>query len=140
MTFWILLLVAFLVEAIWEALKKILAPLVQWLQGKGFPVDQLGALIVALLLCFGLGSQVDFFAIMGIPLEIAFLGIVLTAILLSRGSNFIHDLIGAVEGLRQNYKTITYIDAGMGPEGEPPVAFVKIADKPAPEDEPGEVG
>ena len=129
--FLIIFVVAAIVEAVWESLKKIFAPAINWLENHGFPVDQVGAFLVALLICFGLGSRIDLFVLLGIPLEIAYLGVILTAVLLSRGSNFVHDLIGAVEGLRQNYKTITYTDAGMGPE----VAFVEIA-----EDEPGEVG
>jgi hypothetical protein len=106
--FLVLILVAAIVEAIWETLKKLLAPVVQWLDARGFPADQAGALIVALLICFGLGSRVDLFVMLGISLEVAYLGIILTAVLLSRGSNFIHDLIGTLSGLRENNNLIDF--------------------------------
>lgn len=106
--FLIIILVAAIVEAIWETLKKLLAPLVRWLDDRGFPADQMGALIVALLICFGLGSRVDLFILLGIPLEIAYLGIILTAVLLSRGSNFVHDFIGAVNGIKNEKKLIDF--------------------------------
>lgn len=94
--FLVVILVAALVEAIWEALKKVLAPVVDWLDYRGVPADQLGALLVALLVCLGLGGKADLFAMLNIPLEIAYVGSILTAILISRGSNFVHDLIGAL--------------------------------------------
>jgi len=109
--FLIIFVVAAIVEAIWETLKKLLAPLVRWLDDRGFPADQAGALIVALLICFGLGEQIDLFIMLGIPLEIAYLGIILTAILLSRGSNFIHDLIGTLNGIRES-KSLIDFEAG----------------------------
>jgi len=102
--FLIIFVVAALVEAVWESLKKLLAPLVRWLDSRGVPADQLGALLVALLICFGLGSKIDLFVMLDIPLEIAYLGIILTAVLLSRGSNFVHDLIGSLDGIRRGKK------------------------------------
>lgn len=109
--FLIIFVVAAIVEAIWETLKKLLAPLVRWLDDRGFPADQMGALIVALLICFGLGSRIDLFIMLGIPLEVAYLGIILTAVLLSRGSNFIHDLIGTLNGIRES-KSLIDFEAG----------------------------
>lgn len=116
--FLIIIVVAAIVEAIWETLKKLLAPLVRWLDSRGVPADQLGALVVALLICFGLGEQIDLFIMLGIPLEIAYLGIILTAVLLSRGSNFVHDLIGSLNNIRQAKKLNVlhkddYSNAGM---------------------------
>lgn len=106
--FLIVILVAAIIEAVWETLKKLLAPLVRWLDDRGFPADQLGALLVALLICLGLGSRVDLFVMLGIPLEVAYLGIILTAVLLSRGSNFIHDLLGTLNGIRESNKLIDF--------------------------------
>ncbi len=116
--FLIIIVVAAIVEAIWETLKKLLAPVVQWLDARGFPADQAGALLVALLICFGLGSKIDLFVMLDIPLEIAYLGIILTAVLLSRGSNFVHDLIGSLNNIRQAKKLNVlhkddYSNAGM---------------------------
>jgi len=109
--FLIIFVVAAIIEAVWESLKKLLAPLVGWLDGHGVPADQLGALVVALLICFGLGSKIDLFVMLGIPLEIAYLGVILTAVLLSRGSNFIHDLIGTLNGIRES-KSLIDFEAG----------------------------
>jgi len=116
--FLIIFVVAAIIEAVWESLKKLLAPLVGWLDGHGVPADQLGALVVALLICFGLGSKIDLFVMLGIPLEIAYLGVILTAVLLSRGSNFVHDLIGSLDAIRQVKKQEAlrngdYSNAGM---------------------------
>jgi hypothetical protein len=94
--FLVVVLVAALVEAVWEALKKVLAPAVDWLDYRGVPADQLGALLVALLVCLGLGGRADLFVMLNIPLEIAYVGSILTAVIISRGSNFVHDLIGAL--------------------------------------------
>lgn len=116
--FLIIFVVAAIVEAVWESLKKIFAPAINWLENRGFPVDQAGAFLVALLICFGLGSRIDLFVLLGIPLEIAYLGIILTAVLLSRGSNFVHDLIGSLDAIRQVKKQEAlrngdYSNAGM---------------------------
>lgn len=106
MTFWILLLVAFLVEAIWEALKPIFGGLVSRWQDRGIPVDRIAALIISLAICMGLGSMVDLFALLGLTIGIPYLGVLLTAIILARGSNFVHDLFGTIGGIMQNNKPL----------------------------------
>ena len=114
----LLVLVAALIEAVWEALKPALGGVVSHLQDRGVPVDRIAGLVLSLIVCLGIGSQVDLFALLGLTLGIPYLGLILTAIILARGSNFVHDLIGALDGVRQGNKLQlefqnNNIDAGM---------------------------
>lgn len=102
--FLILLIVAALIEAVWEALKPVLVPVVDWLDAKAVPADRLFALAISLVICLGIGSQVDLFVLLGLDIAISYLGVILSAIILARGSNFVHDLIGTLDGLRNNNK------------------------------------
>lgn len=80
----IIIMVALIAESVWETLK------MTWQQGK-ISIDRIGALIVALVLCVGV--RLDILALLGINATIPFLGVILTGVLISRGSNFIHDLL-----------------------------------------------
>jgi len=86
-----LLVVAAVVEAIWETCKML------WQKGK-LAVDLIGAVLLAILLC--IAASVDFFEFIGIPLCIPYLGKVLSGLLISRGANFVHDFLKLVEGLK----------------------------------------
>lgn len=79
-----ILIVALIAESIWETLKMI------WQQGK-ISIDRIGALIVSLVICFGV--RLDILSLLEINGKIPYLGIILTSILISRGSNFVHDLM-----------------------------------------------
>jgi hypothetical protein len=46
----------------------------------------------------------DFLVALGIPLQVPYLGIILTGILVSRGANFMHDLLGSVNAIYQSKK------------------------------------
>lgn len=78
-----LITIAILVEAIWENLKMV------WQNGK-LSVDRIGSLILGITIC--LFSKMDIFALLNIPLNIAYLGSIFTGIICSRGANFVHDL------------------------------------------------
>lgn len=80
----IIVMIALIAESVWETLK------MTWQEGK-ISIDRIGALVVALILCVGV--RLDILALLGINVTIPFLGIILTGILISRGSNFIHDLL-----------------------------------------------
>ena len=84
-----IILVAILVEAIWENCKMI------WSKGK-FSVNMIGALIVSILVCTLTG--VDIFPLIGLNISIPFIGSILTGIISSRGANFIHELIKRLKG------------------------------------------
>lgn len=79
-----LVVVAIIAESVWETLK------MTWQDGK-VKVDRVGALVVSMLIVFG--TRLDMLSLLGIETVIPFLGIILTGILISRGSNFIHDLL-----------------------------------------------
>ncbi|MCK9599223.1 MAG: hypothetical protein M0R06_09300 [Sphaerochaeta sp.] len=81
-------IIAFIVEAVWETLKMV------WQQGK-VSVDRIGALAVGLLVAFA--SGVDLFALVEVPLQVPYVGLALTGILISRGANFVHDLLKKIQ-------------------------------------------
>ncbi|MBS5937093.1 hypothetical protein [Clostridium sp.] len=80
----IILTVALIAESVWETLK------MTWQKGK-LCLDRVGALVVSLVICIDV--KLDMLTLLGIKTTIPFIGIVLTAILISRGSNFLHDLL-----------------------------------------------
>ena len=83
-----LIIIAILIEAIWENIKMI------WQNGK-VSVDMLGSLGLSVLIC--ILTRADIFPIVGISLIIPFIGSVLTGIIVSRGANFIHDLFTKIQ-------------------------------------------
>jgi len=78
-----LIIVAILVEAIWENLRKIR-------ENGEWSVNRCGALLLSILIC--LLANVDIFPIVGISISIPFVGAGLTGIIVSRGANFVNDL------------------------------------------------
>jgi len=84
-----LIIMAFLVEAIWETLKLL------WQDGKA-STSSVGALVVGILIAFTL--QVDIFIVIGFEPAIKTVGIICTGILISRGGNYIHDFIDRLGG------------------------------------------
>ncbi|TGY43339.1 hypothetical protein E5347_00585 [Clostridium sartagoforme] len=80
----IILTVALIAESVWETLK------MTWQKGK-LCLDRVGALVVSLVICIDI--KLDMLTLLGINTTIPFIGIILTAILISRGSNFLHDLL-----------------------------------------------
>lgn len=88
-----LVVVAILVEAIWENLKMI------WQEGK-FNWNMVGSLVIGIGLCVLTG--VDIFPVVGLSLTIPYIGSVLTGIIVSRGANFVHDLISKLSIKKEN--------------------------------------
>lgn len=116
--FKIVFVIAFFVESIWQALKPLWPKRLRELEKEdGVFVDAIGCALISLLLCFGTG--VDLLAIVGIPLKIPYVGTVLTAFLLYRGSSFLHDVLMGVSNIFEKEKPISYIDTGVGVEEEP---------------------
>ena len=74
---------ALLVEGTWETLKMV------WQEGH-FSIDKLGALLIGVLVAYTTG--IDIMAIIGINMKFT-IGILFTGIIISRGSNFTHDLL-----------------------------------------------
>jgi hypothetical protein len=90
-----LIILALIGEALWETLK------LTWQNGK-LSIDRVGALVIGELLAIGAG--VDLLAMVGVPLKIPYAGLVLTGLLISRGANFIHDLLQSISNVQQNTK------------------------------------
>lgn len=91
-----LLVLATIGEAVWETLKLF------WQNGK-VNTDRLGALAVGELLSIGTG--LDLLNLVGIPMKIPFVGVILTGLLISRGANFIHDILSSINNVQQNTKS-----------------------------------
>lgn len=88
-------LVAILAESIWETLK------LTWEKDK-LCVDRLGTLVTGIVLAVGTG--IDFFSMVGLPLIIPYLGSIFTGVIASRGANFVHDLLKITEGVKVKNK------------------------------------
>jgi len=90
-------LVALLVETIVEIVKPLYVWLEQILDSREVPVeiDLLVALAVAIALSFGAGLNI--FEVAEIPFAWPAVGCVVTGLLLSKGSNFIHDLFSKIK-------------------------------------------
>ncbi len=85
----IIIVAALLAESVWETGKMV------WQEGK-ISIDRIGALAVGII--FAVGAGLDLCAYLGICFVLPVVGQVLTGVLLSRGANFIHDLLKATEG------------------------------------------
>lgn len=92
-----LIVMSMIGEAVWETLKMI------WERQK-VNFDRIGALVVSLILSFGAG--LDILCLVGIPTKIPFIGVILTGILISRGTNFMHDLVCSISNIYQNTKCV----------------------------------
>lgn len=92
-----ILIVAFLTEAIWETIKMVKKP-------KGISLSRLGVMLFGVLM--SLAAGIDIFKAVGVNLSIKYLGCILTGLLISRGSNLIHDLLGSISNVYQKNKTI----------------------------------
>lgn len=84
-----LVIVAILVEAIWENLKMV------WQNGK-LSIDKIGALVIGILICAL--AKIDIFPIVNLTISIPVVGSILTGIIVSRGANFVHDLFSKIQG------------------------------------------
>lgn len=80
-----LIILTIICEAVWQSLKMVFQ------SEKHFTLDNVGSLVVSVLVCFS--TNLDILKLVNINSSIPFLGIILTGILVSRGSSFIHDLL-----------------------------------------------
>lgn len=98
-------IVAAVIEAVWEGFKPAWpAGLVKLKKQAGIPVDRLGVMLLAVAACSAL--KFDLFQASGVPFAIPYLGTFLTGILGGRISNFWHDLLGLIDGIRRDKKPI----------------------------------
>lgn len=93
-----LIIVAFIIEALWETIKLVK-------DRKGINLDKIAVMLLGVLVAI-LG-KLDIFLIAGVEFEgIPFLGNILTGLLLSRGSNFVHDIMGSMGQIYQTQKSV----------------------------------
>ena len=83
------------VEALWETTKMF------WQNGK-FSYDRAGALAFGEIVA--IGGKIDFMTAVGVPINIPYAGMIFTGLLISRGSNFMHDLLQNVNNFQQKNK------------------------------------
>lgn len=84
-----LVIVAILVEAIWENIKMV------YQSGK-VSISMIGSLVISILLC--ILASIDIFPIVGLTISVPIVGSVLTGIIVSRGANFVNDLFTKLKG------------------------------------------
>ena len=87
-----LVIVAILIEAIWENIKMI------WQNGK-FSIDKIGSLVISILIC--ILAKIDIFPIVNLSIMVPVIGSILTGIIVSRGANFVHDLFNKISGNKE---------------------------------------
>ncbi|MCY6354932.1 hypothetical protein [Clostridium sp. ZS2-4] len=91
-----LMVLAFICESIWETIKMAIPhKLPNW-------GDRIGVMAIGIVL--SIASRMDLMSIIGIPLNIPGLGMIFTGLLISRGSNFMHDILATVNNMQQNIK------------------------------------
>lgn len=87
------ILLASIAEALWETTKLV------WERGK-INVDRIGAIAVGILIA--LAAKIDLFDLIEVPISVPYLGRILTGLMLSRGANFLHDLVGSISTVYAN--------------------------------------
>lgn len=90
-----LIVISAIAEAVWETLK------MTWQEGKA-SIDRMGALVIGIIIALATG--VDILALVDMPAKVPGIGVVLTGILISRGSNFVHDLCASINNMHINSK------------------------------------
>lgn len=83
-----LVIIAVLVEAIWENIKRAYTDSLQ--------VSVIGSLAISIVVCVLTG--VDVFEIIGLPIKVAFVGSIFTGVIAARGANFVNDLFTRLNG------------------------------------------
>lgn len=84
-----LVIIAVLVEAIWENIKRVYS-------NSKVDTSVIGSLGVSIVVCVATGA--DIFPLVGMPLAVPFLGSTLTGIVTARGANFVNDLFTRLNG------------------------------------------
>ena len=82
-----ILIVSVLVEAIWENIKMIYS-------NNKISLSKIGSLIISLIICFI--GKVDIFLILNVFNNSSIIGIIFTAIICSRGANFVNDIFDKI--------------------------------------------
>lgn len=84
-----LVLLSILCESVWQTLKMV------WQKDKYVTVDNVGSIIISVIVC--VATNLDILKLLEIDSSIPYLGVILSGILISRGSNFIHDILNKLK-------------------------------------------
>lgn len=84
-----LIVIAILVEAIWENIKMVY-------KENRFSLSMVGSLVISILIC--ILADMNIFEMVGIEMSIPIICNVFTGILCSRGANFVSDLFTRLKG------------------------------------------
>jgi len=98
-TITVLIIVAVLTEAIWENLKRVI-PETGLFKKHWEYIGKLGAIVVGIGVA--LLTNTNIFELLGIPIAYDVIGVILTGVLLGRGSNYIHDLMSRLQTKDKN--------------------------------------
>lgn len=90
-----LVIAGLIVEAVWETTKLF------WQNGKA-NYDRIGAVAVGELVA--IGANMDFLAAVGLKMNIPYVGMILTGLLISRGANFMHDIMTSLNNVMTRNK------------------------------------
>lgn len=88
-----IIIIAILIEAIWENLKMV------WQNGK-INIDKIGALVISIAVCLLVNANV--FSFVGLTISINYIANILTGIIVSRGANVVHDLFSKLSNIKNN--------------------------------------
>lgn len=84
-----LIIIAILVEAIWENLKMVY-------DKRKVNFNMIGSLCLSIMICAL--ARINIFEIVGISLIFPVIGYIMTGIIVSRGANFVNDLFSKLKG------------------------------------------
>ena len=89
MDFASLIVLAILVEAVWENIKMVY-------DKKKLHISMIGSLVISILVC--ILANADIFAMVKVNLSVPIISNILTGIIVSRGANFVNDLFTKLNG------------------------------------------
>lgn len=87
-----ILIIAILVEAVWENLKMV------WQDGK-LNINMIGSLVISILVA--ILTKINVFIVLKIDINV-YVGAVLTGIIISRGANVVHDIWTKINQLKES--------------------------------------
>lgn len=87
-----ILIIAILVEAVWENLKMV------WQDGK-LNINMIGSLVISILVA--ILTKINVFSVLKIDINV-YVGAVLTGIIISRGANVVHDVWTKINQLKES--------------------------------------
>lgn len=111
-------LASMLLESIWETIKMA----IDSRSNRDNLVTKIGTIVLGIFLAFS--YSLDLLALLGLHDHIPYSGIFLSGILISRGSNFVHDLLIRLGTFKEQIAILTPIGVPKVPEKITPIAQV----------------